>query len=240
MERKKKTFEIEGKKITLETGKIARQANGSILLHQGDTTILTTACASKEAMEEIDFLPLRVDYVEKFSAVGKTLGGFIKREGRPKTSEILVSRLIDRSLRPLFENGYYQDTQILSYVYSYDGLHKPDVLAICAASAALAISDIPFIKPIGAVRVGMINGEFVINPNNEELKESRLDLIVSGSHDAILMIEGHCDFLTEEEVFQAIEYAHKSIQVICDAIKDFAKEVGKEKNRDKVSAIPQE
>jgi polyribonucleotide nucleotidyltransferase len=240
MERKTKTFEIEGKKITLETGKIARQANGAILLHQGDTTILTTVCANNEVMADVDFLPLKVDYSEKFSAVGRTLGGFIKREGRPKSSEILTSRLIDRSLRPLFEDGYYQDTQLLSYVYSYDGLHTPDVLSIIAASAALCISDIPFIKPIGAVRVGMVNNEFIINPNNEEMKNSRLDIIVSGSYDAILMIEGQSDFLTEEVVLSAIEYAHKSIQVICDAISSFAKEIGKEKNREKLCILPQE
>jgi polyribonucleotide nucleotidyltransferase len=240
MERKTKTFEIEGKKITLETGKIARQANGSILLHQGDTTVLTTVCAKNEVMDDIDFLPLKVDYSEKFSAVGKTLGGFIKREGRPKSSEILTSRLIDRSLRPLFEDGYYQDTQLLSYVYSYDGINRPDVLAIIAASAALCISDIPFTKPIGAVRVGLIEGEFVLNPNNEEMKNSRLDLIISGSHDAILMIEGHSDFLTEEEVLSAIEYAHKSIKVICEAISSFAEEVGKEKNKDHLCKLPQE
>jgi polyribonucleotide nucleotidyltransferase len=237
MDHNKISFIIDGKEITLETGKIARQANGSVLIHAGDTTILTTACAAKKSIEDVAFLPLRVDYLEKFSAIGKTIGGFIKREGKPKTKEVLISRLIDRSLRPLFEDGYYNDTQILSYVYSYDSINLPDVLAICAASAALAISDIPLIKPIGAVRVGFIDNEFIINPTAEEIKKTDLDLIISGTDDAILMIEGYCNFLTEEQVLEAIEIGHKSIKVICSAIAQWAEKIGKEKNRQSLQTL---
>ena len=226
--------------IILETGKVAKQANGSVLLHCGETTLLATACASPTASEEIDFLPLRVDYQEKFSSAGKTLGGFIKREGRSTVHEILVSRFIDRTLRPLFEDGYYNEVQVLAYVYSYDGIHTPDVLGICAASAAMALSDIPLLKPVGAVRVGMIDDTFVINPSTEQQKNSRLDLVLAGTEDAILMIEGFCDFLTEEQVLAAIEEGHKSIRQICHAIQNWAKEIGKPKCRDSIRPIPQE
>ena len=239
MERNKISIDLNGKEIILETGKIAKQANGSVLLHAGDTTILSTACASKTSSEEVDFLPLRVDYQEKFSSVGRTLGGFIKREGRPSIKDILVGRLIDRSLRPVFQDGYYVDTQILSYVYSYDSLNSPDVLSICAASAALCISDIPFTKPIGAVRVGYINDEYIINPTPEETKTSSLDLVVSGTEDAILMIEGYCNFLTEEQVLKAIEAGQKAIKTICIAIADWAKKIGKEKKKDQIYIVSQ-
>src|SRR5579872_6485984 len=147
---------VGGKEITFETGKIARQAHGSVMVRSGDTILLCTACASASAPADVDFFPLRVDYQEKFSSTGKTLGGFIKREGRPTEREILVSRLIDRPIRPMFEDGYYNEVQVLAYVLSYDGVHSPEPLAICAASAALTISEIPLIKPIGAVRVGLI------------------------------------------------------------------------------------
>lgn len=239
MERKILKIEIEGRTLIFETGKIAKQANGSVMLHCGETTLLATACAAPESSEEVDFLPLKVDYQEKFSAVGKTLGGFIKREGRPSTREILVSRFIDRSLRPLFEDGYFTDVQVLSYVYSYDGINTPDVLAICASSAALVISDIPLAKPLAAVRVGLINDSFVINPNPEEQKKSTLDLVLAGTEDAILMIEGFCDFLTEDQILQAIEYGHKSIRTICQGLKKWQTEVGKEKNKSGIYKLPQ-
>lgn len=239
MERKILKIEIEGRTLVFETGKIAKQANGSVMLHCGETTLLATACAAPESSEEIDFLPLKVDYQEKFSSVGKTLGGFIKREGRPSTREILVSRFIDRSLRPLFEDGYFTDVQVLSYVYSYDGINTPDVLAICASSAALVISDIPLAKPLAAVRVGLINDSFVINPNPEEQKKSTLDLVLAGTEDAILMIEGFCDFLTEDQILQAIEYGHKSIRTICQGLKKWQTEVGKEKNKSGIYKLPQ-
>lgn len=240
LEKKETSVVIDGKEIIFETGKVARQANGSVMLHCGQTTILASACASQKPLEDVDFLPLRVDYQEKFSAVGKTLGGFIKREGRPTEREILVCRLIDRPIRPMFENGYYHETQLLAYVYSYDAVHKPDVLAICAASAALVISDIPLIKPIAAVRVGMIEGKFVINPSEEELQHSVLDLVLAGTNDAILMIEGYCDFLTEEQVIEAIDKGHAAIKQICHTLSEWAKTIGKPKKLDTLYQIPEE
>ncbi|MFA6119095.1 MAG: polyribonucleotide nucleotidyltransferase [Parachlamydiales bacterium] len=239
MEHSKISFNIEGKEIILETGKIARQANGSVLIHSGETTLLATACADKKTMDDIDFLPLKVDYQEKLSAIGKTPGGFIKRQGRPSTKEILISRLIDRSLRPMFEDGYYNDTQVLAYVYSYDSLNLPDVLAICASSAALAISDIPLIKPIGAVRIGLIDNEYVVNPTVDEISRSQLDLVLAGTEDAILMIEGYCNFLTEEQVLQAIEIGQRSIKTICLAISQWAEKIGKPKNKGNLHLVEQ-
>ncbi len=240
MKRETITINLNGKDIVFETGKIAKQANGSVFVHAGDTSVLATACASKNASDEIDFLPLRVDYQQKFSSAGKTLGGFIKREGRPTTKDILISRFIDRTLRPLFEDGYYNEVQVLSYVYSYDPLYSPDILGICAASAALVLSDIPLIKPIGAVRVAYIDENFVINPNQEEQKISKLDLVLAGTEDAILMIEGNCNFLTEEQVLEAIEFGHKSIKIICHALQEWALKIGKEKDRSTLHKIPEE
>lgn len=239
---KKETIEIPvgNKTLILESGKIARQANGSVMLRCNETFVLATACASATASPEIDFLPLRVDYQEKFSSVGRTAGGFIKREGRPAEREILTCRLIDRPLRPMFEDGYYNEIQVLSYVYSYDGLHQPDVLAICASAAALAISDIPLIKPIGAVRVGMIDGRLIINPTTVEMKESKLDLVLAGTEDAVLMIEGFCDFLSEEQVLEAIETGHKAIASFCHHVGQWAKKIGKPKNRSSIRPIPPE
>jgi len=223
------TISVGGKNIIFETGKIARQAHGSVVVRSGETILFNTACRASQASEEIDFFPLRVDYQEKFSSAGKTLGGFIKREGRPTEKEILVSRLIDRPIRPMFEEGYFNEVQLLSYVMSYDGIHAPEPLAICGVSAALALSDIPLIKPVGAVRVGLISGKFVINPTVEEQTKSKLDLILAGTDDAILMIEGYCDFLTEEQILEAIEEGHAAIKIICEGIKDWQNMIGKTK-----------
>lgn len=232
MQRKFITVSVSGRELTFETGKIARQANGAVLVRSGDTIVMATACAAPTASPDIDFLPLRVDFIEKFSAAGKTLGGFIKREGRPTEREILISRLIDRPLRPMFEDGYYNEVQILSFVLSYDGVHTADPLAICAASAALVISDIPLVKPVAAVRVGFINDTFIINPTVEEMKESRLDLILAGTHEAILMIEGYADFLTEEQILQAVQEGHVAIRTICERLEEWRQEIGIEKKRD--------
>lgn len=220
---------VGGREITFETGKIARQANGSVILRSGDTMLMATACASSEPLPDVDFLPLRIDYQEKFSSAGKTLGGYLKREGRPTQKEILTCRLIDRPLRPLFEKGWYHDTQILSYVLSYDGVHAPDPLSICAASAALVISDIPLIKPVAGVQVGLIGERFVVNPTVQEMEKSRLDLMLAGTEDAILMIEGFADFLTEEQVLEAVEEGHKAIAEICRALSEWQNMVGKPK-----------
>lgn len=237
MTRKTYTIELDGKEIIFETGKIAKQAGGAVLVHCGETTVLATATASETASETVDFLPLTVHYQEKFSSVGKTLGGFIKREGRPSEKEILTSRLTDRSLRPLFEDGYYNEIQVLSFVYSYDGVHQSDVLAICAASAALTISDIPLIKPLGAVRVGLNENGFILNPGLEQLRESTLDLVIAGTEDAILMIEGYCNFLPEDTVLEAINYGHEAIKKICHGLNEFGKQVGKKKNRSTLHVI---
>jgi polyribonucleotide nucleotidyltransferase len=234
------TIPVGNKTLKLETGRIARQANGAIFLTCGETVVFASACASPTASAEIDFFPLRVDYQEKYSSVGKTASGFIKREGRPAEREILTCRLIDRPLRPMFEEGYYNEVQLLSYVFSYDGLHQPDVLAICAASAALVISDIPLVKPVGAVRMGLINGHFVVNPTTEEMKESKLDLILAGTEDAILMIEGFCDFLTEEQVIQAIETGQRAIHDFCHQLNAWREKVGKPKKLDTLRKIPHE
>ncbi len=237
---KRTTVSIGGREISFETGKIARQANGAVLVRSGETVLLATACSAPPPSEDTDFLPLRVDYQEKFSSSGKTLGGFIKREGRPTEKEVLTCRLIDRPIRPMFPDGYFNEVQLLAYVYSYDGVHSPDPLAICGASAALVISDIPLLKPIGGVRVGLIDGNFIVNPTVDEQKRSRLDLILAGTEDAILMIEGYADFLTEEQILEAVEEGHQAIRKICQTLSDWQKEIGKAKNLDNLRLFPQE
>lgn len=222
--------EVGDTELTFETGTLAKQANGSVLLRAQDTVILSTVCGAKEASNEIDFFPLRVDYQEKFSASGKTLNGYIKREGRPSQRETLICRLIDRPIRPLFPKGYFSEVQIITTLLSHDPEISPDPLAFCATSAALLLSDLPFEKPIAAVRVGYINNRFVINPRIEQQKESKLDLLLAGTHDAILMIEGYCDFLTEEQVLDAIETGHQAIKKICSALSAWRSKVGKEKD----------
>lgn len=234
------TVNIGGREVIFETGKIARQANGAVVVHCGETTVFCSACAKFDPKASSDFFPLRVDYQEKFSAAGKTLGGFIKREGRPSQKETLVSRLIDRPIRPLFEEGFCDEVQLLNYVWSYDGQVQPEPLAICAASAALVISDIPLLKPLAGVRVGMIDNRFIINPTKDEMAKSRLDLLLAGTQDAILMIEGACDFLTEEQVLEAIETGHREIVHICKALEGWRTKLGKEKQRGTFYHIPEE
>ena len=234
-------IEIGTSKLIFKTGTLARQANGSVYLEVDDTVILSTVCGKKDPpSDDFDFFPLRVDYQEKFSSAGKTLSGFIKREGRPSQRETLLCRLIDRPIRPLFPSGYFNEVQIVTTLYSYDNKNSPDPLAFCATSAALLISDLPFTKPIGAVRVGLINNQFVINPSISEMEESSLDLLLAGTQDAILMIEGYCDFLTEEQIIEAIETGHQSIKKICSALLDWQKKVGKEKDFTSVLEAPTE
>lgn len=240
MDRDSITIPVGNQALTFETGKIGRQAAGSVLVRMGETVLFTSACVAKEAPAEQDFFPLRVDYKENFSAAGKTLSGFIKREGRPSEKEVLVSRLIDRPLRPMFPDGYFKEVQVLSYVWSYDGVHSPEPIAICAASAALMISEIPLLKAIGAVRVGFINNQFVINPTVTQQKDSKLDLMLAGTEDAILMIEGFCDFLTEEQVIQAIEAGHQAIQGICKALTQWQQLIGKPKDHSPLRVLPKE
>lgn len=229
-----RTIHVGGKDLVFETGKIARQAGGAVTVRSGDTMLLGTACRGPVPSADTDFLPLRVDYQERMSSTGRTLGGFIKREGRLAEREILISRYIDRPLRPMFEDGFFHEIQVLVYVFSYDGVNAPDPLAICAASAALVISDIPLLKPVGAVRVGLIGDKFIINPSVQEMELSRLDLMLAGTEDAILMIEGYADFLTEEQILEAVNEGHKAIKTICHGLSEWQKEVGKAKFKDEL------
>lgn len=240
MKREILTVKVGEQSLTFETGKIARQANGSVIVRCGDTIVFNTACASPEAGDSSDFLPLRVDYQELFSSAGKTSSGFIKRQGRPSEKEILVSRLIDRPLRPMFEEGYYNEVQVLSYVWSYDGVVLPEPLAICGTAAALVISDIPLIKPVAGVRVGFVDNRFILNPTVEQQKKSKLDLILAGTEDGVLMIEGFCDFLTEEQVVEAIQLGHEGIKIICESLKTWQQKVGKSKNCQTLRKLPDE
>lgn len=225
------TKEIEinlgNKIIKVETGKIAKQSTSSVVVRCEETTVLATVVASDEPREGIDFLPLLVDYEEKFYAAGKIPGGFFKREGRPSNNAILTSRLIDRPLRPLFPKEYRNDVQIIVTVLSYDQNNLPDVLAIIGASAALWISDIPFQHPIGAVRIGLIENEFVVNPTSQELESSELDLIVAGTKDSIMMMEGKACEVSEEIILKAINIAQESIKTIVESQEKLVNILGK-------------
>jgi len=215
--------------ISFETGKLAKQADGSVIVRLGDTMVLVTACYSANPREGIDFLPLTVDYREYTYASGRIPGGFFKREGKPSEKEVLTSRMTDRPIRPLFPNGWRHETQVIALVLSADSENDSDVLAITGASAALAISEIPFLKTIASVRVGLVDGQFVINPTYPQRRQSRLDLIVAGSRDGIVMVEAGAKEATEEEVVEALTKAQAAIRQIVDAIDDLAKEVGKKK-----------
>ena len=218
---------LNGKVINIETGKIAKQSAGSIVVSCEGTIVLVTANSSKEPREGIDFFPLMVDYEEKFYAAGKIPGGFFKREGRPSKNAILTSRLIDRPLRPLFPKEYRNDVQVIATVLSYDQKNLPDVLAVIGASAALWISDIPFLGPIGAVRIGLVEKEFIVNPGPEELENSELDLIIAGTKDSIIMMEGGAKEVPEETVLKAIAIAQEAIKTIVEGQEKLADILGK-------------
>jgi polyribonucleotide nucleotidyltransferase len=225
----KKKIEIGGETLSVEINKVATQANGSAWIQYGETVLLATATRRKEAKDDIDFLPLLVDYREHTFAAGKFPGGFFKREGKPSERETLTSRLIDRPLRPLFPENYHYDTQIVINVLSYDLENDPDVLGITAASAALYVSDIPFTDPIAGVRVGLIEGEFIINPKNSELENSKLNLVVAGTEEAIVMVESISEELSEEIMLDALEFAHEHIKKIVKFEKEIYEEVKPEK-----------
>ena len=218
-----------GKTLSFETGKLAKQAGGSCVVRIGDNVVLATACASPDPREGIDFFPLTVDYREYTYAGGRIPGGFIKREGRPSEREILTSRQIDRPIRPLFPEGFRNETQVIALVLSADTENDPDVAAINAASAALMLSDVPFNGPIGAVRVGYVNDQFVANPSYTEMREGSLSLMVVGTPEGIVMIESGAREMDENNVVNAIEFAHEEIKKICAAIIDLAKRAGKQK-----------
>src|SRR5438093_6818409 len=194
--------------LRFETGKLAQQAGGSVVVRFGDSVVLVTACRSNNAREGIDFLPLTVDYREYTYASGRIPGGFFKREGKPAEKEVLTSRVIDRPIRPLFPSGWRYETQIIALVLSADAENDTDVLAITGASAALAISEIPFEKAIAAVRVGLVDGRYVVNPTFEQRKRSKLDLVVAGSRDGLVMVEAGSKEVTEEQVLEALDTAH--------------------------------
>jgi polyribonucleotide nucleotidyltransferase len=218
-----------GKQLSFETGKLAKQAHGSCVVRSGDNVVLATATANADPREGIDFFPLTVDYREYTYAGGRIPGGFIKREGRPSEREILTSRQIDRPIRPLFPDGFRCETQVIAFVLSADTENDPDVCGINGASCALAVSDIPFHGPIGAVRVGLVNGAFVVNPTYSEMRESLLNIMVVGTADGIVMIESGAKEVKEETVVDAIEFGHAEIKKICAAISDLAKRAGKPK-----------
>lgn len=222
--------EIEwgGRPLTLETGKIARQADGAVLATYGETVVLATVVSAKSAKPGQDFFPLTVNYQEKTYAAGKIPGGFFKREGRPSENETLVSRLIDRPIRPLFVEGYKNETQVVLTVIQHDLENNPDVLSMVAASAALTISGVPFMGPIGGARVGYINGEYVLNPNIDEMPESKLDLVVAGTSEAVLMVESEAQELSEEIMLGAVVFGQKGFQPVIDAIIKLAEVAAKE------------
>src|SRR5271168_5088699 len=217
-----------GRKLVLETGKIARQAAGAVLATYGETTVLATVVAAKKPKEGIDFLPLTVNYQEKFFAAGRIPGGYFKREGRPSEREVLVSRLIDRPIRPLFADGWRCDTQIIVTTMSHDQENSPDIVAMIAASAALTLSGAPFMGPIGAARVAFINNEYVLNPALDEMPESQLDLVVAGTQDAVMMVESEAKELSEEIMLGAVMFGHRHFQPVIEAIIKLAETAAKE------------
>src|SRR4051812_49070430 len=220
-----------GKTLSFETGRLAKQAHGSVVARLGDSVVLATATANPDPREGIDFFPLTVDYREYTYAGGRFPGGFIKREGRPSEREILTSRQIDRPIRPLFAEGFRNETQVIAFVLSADSENDPDVVGINGASAALTVSDIPFEGPVGAVRVGLVNDQFIINPTYEEMRTGKLSLMVVGTSEGIVMIEAGASEVDEEKVVDAIEFAHGEIKKICAALSDLAKKVGKAKRK---------
>ncbi|MDX5151844.1 MAG: polyribonucleotide nucleotidyltransferase, partial [Acidiferrobacterales bacterium] len=223
-----KSFQYGNQTVTLETGEIARQASGAVMASMGDTMVMATVVAMKEARPGQDFFPLTVDYQEKTYAAGKIPGGFFKREGRPSEKEILTSRLIDRPIRPLFPDGFTNEVQVILTVMSVDPDIDPDIISMIGTSAALAISGVPFNGPIGAARVGYKDGQYLLNPTYSELADSQLDLVVAGTEKAVLMVESEAKELSEEVMLGSVMFAHEQFQTAINAIREFAKEVGTE------------
>ncbi|MEM1139133.1 MAG: polyribonucleotide nucleotidyltransferase, partial [Pseudomonadota bacterium] len=224
----KKTIDWGGRELTLETGRVARQADGAVLASYGESCVLATVVADKAPRPGIDFFPLTVNYQEKTYAAGKIPGGYFKREGRPSERETLICRLIDRPIRPLFAPGFKNETQVIVTVLSHDLENDPDILAMVACSAALTISGIPFLGPIGAARVGYIDGEYVLNPQLDRMPLSDLDLVVAGTGDAVLMVESEAKELSEEVMLEAVMFGHSESRKVIDAIIGLAEEAAKE------------
>jgi len=225
----KKSIEWAGQTLEIETGRIARQAGGAVLVRFGDTSVLCTATSAKEPKAGIDFFPLTCVYQEKAFAAGKIPGGFFKRESRPSENETLVSRLIDRPIRPLFESGFCNDTQVITTVLEYDRINNPDIPAIVGAAAALAISGLPFNGPLAAARVGLVDDEFILNPTMDDMEETSLDLIVAGTKSSVMMVESEASELSEKKMLEAVVFAHEGMQPVIDLITEFAAEAGKER-----------
>ena len=223
----KKEIEVAGKKVSLETGKVARQADGAIVATCGETVVLATVVGAKKVNPDMDYFPLSVNYQEKYYAAGKIPGGYFKREARPTESETLISRLIDRPIRPLFPDEFKNEVQLLPTVISYDKENEADILSIIASSAALAISGMPFMGPVGASRVGYIDGKYVLNPSKNDLEKSKLDLVVAGTKDAVLMVESETSGLTEEEMLNAVKFGHEGFVPVIEMIEELAKECRK-------------
>jgi polyribonucleotide nucleotidyltransferase len=224
----KKEIDWNGKKLSIETGKIARQADGAVILRSGDTVILATAVAAKKANPETDFFPLTVNYQEKYYAAGKIPGGYFKREARPTEAETLISRLIDRPIRPLFPSSFRNETQVLATVISYDKENDPEILSLIASSAALSISGLPFMGPVAASKVGFEDGQFILNPTKEVLQNSGLELVVAGTKDAVLMVESQANGLTEEQMLSAVKFGHDGFAPVIEMINDLKNTVKKE------------
>ena len=223
----KKTIDLgDGRTITIETGKLAKQADGAVEVRMGNTMLLATVVSAQEAGEGVDFMPLQVEYKEKYSAYGRFPGGFTKREGRASDYEILTARLVDRVLRPLFPDNYHADTFVNIIMFSSDGHDMPDALAGLAASAALAVSDIPFNGPISEVRVARIDGQFKINPTFEELEKADIDIMVGATMENIMMVEGEMDEVSEAELLEAMKVAHEAIKKQCQVQIELAEAVG--------------
>src|SRR3954466_14428103 len=226
---KKVEIEWGGKTLTLETGRVARQADGAVLATLGETVVLCAVTAAKNVKPGQDFFPLTVHYQEKFSAAGRIPGGFFKRERGATEKETLTSRLIDRPIRPLFPDGFYNEVLVIAHVLSYDGENEPDVLAMVAASAALTLSGVPFIGPIAGARVGFSNeGEYILNPTQQQVTDGRLDIVVAGTRDAVMMVESEAKELSEDEMLNAVMFAHRGMQPVIDAIIKLAEQAAKE------------
>ncbi|XP_050244948.1 polyribonucleotide nucleotidyltransferase 1, chloroplastic isoform X2 [Quercus robur] len=226
--------------ILVETGHIGRQASGAVTVTDGETIVYTSVCMADVPSEPSDFFPLFVNYQERFSAAGRTSGGFFKREGRTKDHEVLICRLIDRPLRPTMLKGFNHETQILSWVLSYDGLHSPDSLAVTAAGIAVALSEVPNSKAVAGVRIGLIGDKYIVNPTSKEMEESELDLLLAGTDNAILMIEGYCNFLPEEKLLRAVEVGQDAVRAICNEVEALVKKCGKPKMLDAIKLPPPE
>ena len=227
--------------IRLETGRVGLQANGAVFAHEGETMLYTTACASRDCTGDGSFVPLTVNYAERFSAAGKTSGGYKKRDGGLRENETLKARLVDRPIRPMMYKGWGYETQVLQWLMSFDAERSTDALAITAASAAMAVSDIPLKKPVVGVRVGLMPGsdEPIVNPTSAQMKESRLDLVLAGTDEAVLMIEGFCDFLTTDEMLRAIEKGHQAVSKACKEIEAWAASIAPVKMMDKLIVQPE-